>query len=113
MIPDNYECEGQMSIFDLPKEPQNTEVAKAPIWHCSLTAQYVECPTCKEINHIENYHERCPDCGQLLDQTPEAIAKAEKVSKDLKECRKLGLRGAVTKNEKGKWVEINGIQGIS
>jgi Zn finger protein HypA/HybF involved in hydrogenase expression len=94
--------DGQMTLF---------ETAKAPIWHSSLTASYVVCPTCKEVNHIENWHNRCPDCGQLLDQSPEAIAKAEKVSADLKECRKLGLHGAVRKNEKGKWEEVNnGIQ---
>ncbi len=157
---DNYECEGQLSLFDLPTEPpqpircpcgkrcevewgslscflkrgyirnngkwvrndkgevlrlknrecdweprEGEEVAKAPIWHSSLTACYVECPTCHEINHIENYHDRCPDCSQLLDQSSEAIAKAEKVSKDLAECRKLGLHGAVTKDSKGKWIE--------
>jgi hypothetical protein len=160
---DNYECDGQISLFDLNEEPKKTkripcfrecdvewcsltcflrrgyirhegkwvrndkgeiliannkecdwtpktnniDEAKAPIWHSSLTACYVECPTCHEINHIENYHDRCPDCGQLLDQSPEAIAKAEKVSADLKECRKLGLHGAVRKNEKGKWEEVN------
>ena len=83
------------------EKPQ--EEPKAPIWHSSLTACYVECPSCHEINHIENYHDRCPDCGQLLDQSPEAIAKVEKVSKDLQECRKKGLHGAVTKNAKGQW----------
>lgn len=102
---DNYECEGQLSLFDLPKVPKKVE-PKAPIWHSSLTACYVECPTCHEINHIENYHDHCPDCGQLLDQSPEAIAKAEKVSKDLQECRKKGLHGAVTKNAKGQWEEV-------
>lgn len=111
---DNYECEGQLSLFDFPKEPKNVkkipcfreDEPKAPIWHSSLTACYVECPTCHEINHIENYHDRCPDCGQLLDQSSEAIAKAEKVSKDLQECRKKGLHGAVTKNVKGQWEEV-------
>lgn len=159
-LPEDYVCEGQLSLFDIPMEPpqpircpcgkrcevewgslscflkrgyirhegkwvrndkgdvlrlknrecdweprEGEEVAKAPIWHSSLSASWVECPKCKEVNHIENWHTRCPDCGQLLDQSPEAIAKAEKVSKDLAECRKLGLHGAVTKDSKGKWIE--------
>ena len=94
---------GQMTLF---------EKAKAPVWHSSLTWCWVECPTCKGYNHIENWMQRCPDCGQLLDQSEEAIAKAEKVSRDLKEVRALGLHGVVRKNDKGKWEETYGRKGI-
>jgi len=43
----------------------------------------------------------CPNCGKKFD-----TEKLEtKMSKDYAECERLGLKGAVYKDEKGKWRE--------
>ena len=100
---------GQIEMFLKPK---------APIWHISLTQSWYECPKCKnteglcdsKIDRLRNYYsvlaESCPECGQTLTWDDEEIEKVAKKSKDYKECEKLGLHGAVRKNEKGKWEEV-------
>ena len=88
---------------------------KAPVYHISLTSCYCECPNCKNqnIGHSKyNYYtgnwyqvfeDECPECGQPLTWDDEEIEKVCKKSKDVIECEKFGLQGAVHKNDKGQW----------
>lgn len=81
------------------------DIAKAPIYHVSLSSVWNECPNCKNTEHIGDtktgthgdyyidYNARCPKCGQLLDWSEEAVEKATKYSKDYLE------RGKVNKNK--------------
>jgi phage FluMu protein Com len=103
-LSDNYECDGQISLFDLPEEPPksiNPEVAKAPIYHVSLNHVWEECPKCKAYNKATHdvrgadgrfywvRNERCPECNQLFDWSDDAVEKATKYSKDYLEHRKM------------------------
>ena len=101
--------DGQIEMF-----PQR----KAPIYHISLTSCYFECPKCKNQNigsskfdyHAQCWYQvqedECPECGQHLTWDDDEIEKVAKKSKDVIECEKLGLTGAVRKNDKGKWEEV-------
>lgn len=75
---------------------------KPLIWHISLTAVYTECPYCKSVNSDDTYRQSCTRCGGEFDTTREI----EKKSKDVIECERLGLKGAVRKDEKGNWIEV-------
>ena len=58
-IPDNYECEGQLSIFDYQE----------PIFEIEIKG-YCNDPYCTHCNYRldgDEYKERCPSCGCLLD----------------------------------------------
>ncbi|MBR3360032.1 MAG: hypothetical protein IKG39_01705 [Lachnospiraceae bacterium] len=114
----------QMSIFDFigdqEKSEKTKETIKPLIQSLSLTCHKTVCPYCKFENpdSMEN-HERfrgtnirlqywqspldfCPNCGKKYDRDhPKVI-----MSKDYAECEKLGLKGAVRKNEKGQWEEV-------
>lgn len=114
----------QMSIFDYigePKKPEMTKEEIKPIIEShSLTWHRTICPYCKFDNpdsmenhekfHAQNIHlqywqtplDICPNCGKKYDRDhPKVI-----MSKDYAECEKLGLKGAVRKNEKGQWEEV-------
>ena len=85
---------------------------KALIYHKSLSRSYTQCPYCKYENPDSSYMREysglpyakepldiCPACGEQYDMQN----FTEKKSKDVVECEALGLKGAVTRNEKGKW----------
>lgn len=82
--------QGQMSIFNKPI-----------IWHISLTSVYTECPYCHSHNSENPKTGECRQCHSIIDLANEVVKK----SKDVIECEKLGLHGAVYKDEKGKWRE--------
>lgn len=115
---------GQMSIFDFiegQEKPEMTkeEAIKPLIDSRSLTWHRTICPYCKFDNpdspenhnksHGQNIHlqywlsplDFCPNCGKKYDRDHPKIV----MSKDYAECKKLGLKGAVRKNEKGQWEE--------
>ena len=117
--------DGQMSIFDFiggAEKPKvtKTESIKPLIDYRSLTWYKTMCPYCKfenpdsMENHTEfrgrNIHlqywqsplDFCPNCGKKYDRDHPKIV----MSKDYAECEKLGLKGAVRKNEKGEWEEV-------
>lgn len=70
------------------------DIAKAPIYHVSLTAVWNECPNCKNTEHIGDtkvgptggyyidQNKRCPKCGQLFDWSDAAVEAATKYSKE-------------------------------
>lgn len=115
----------QMSIFDFiegQEKPEMTkkEAIKPLIDSRSLTWYRTICPYCKFDNpdSMEN-HERirgenmrlkywqspldiCPNCGKRYDRDNPKVM----MSKDYAECERLGLKGAVRKNEKGEWEEV-------
>lgn len=87
---------------------------KPLIYKQSLSSRYTVCPFCKFENPDYELTRRfsglpyanepldiCPSCGRQYDMENVKVIK----SKDVLECEALGLKGAVTKNEKGKWVE--------
>ena len=92
-------------------------IKKKPlIYSKSLTWYRTICPWC----HLDNPEDKekrsplysrenvglpldiCPSCGNPYDMENMVIKK----SKDYAECEALGLKGAVAKNEKGKWVQV-------
>lgn len=83
---------GQMMMFNKPI-----------IWHYSLTAIYTECPYCHSHNTEDARTGECRCCHNIIDLSNEVVKK----SRDVIECEKLGLKGAVYKDEKGKWCERN------
>lgn len=116
--------ENQMSIFDFMNNQENPEMTKEEIKplidYRSLTWYKTMCPYCKFENpdSMENHSRNrgqnirleywqspldfCPNCGKKYDREHPVI----KMSKDYAECEKLGLKGAVRKNEKGQWEEV-------
>lgn len=74
---------------------------KSIIWHISLSAVYTECPYCHAQNSENSRTGECKICHNIMDLANEVVKK----SKDVLECEKLGLHGAVHKNEKGQWEE--------
>lgn len=88
---------------------------KPLIFSKSLSCCETICPYCKMINpespnkRSELYSREntglpldiCPNCGQKYDMENMEI----KMTKDYAECEALGLKGAVTKNKKGKWIQ--------
>lgn len=113
----------QMSIFDFIGQQENRVVTKEAIKPLidfrSLTWYKTICPYCKFENpdsqekhtkhYGQNYHlehwqtplDICPSCGRKYDREHPQI----KMSKDYAECERLGLKGAVRKNDKGQWEE--------
>lgn len=86
---------------------------KRLIYHQTLRGAYTQCPYCKYENPDSDYMRArsglpyakepldvCPACGNQFDMDAEV-----KKSKDVILCEELGLKGAVTKNEKGIWVQ--------
>lgn len=115
----------QMSIFDFIGGAEKPKVTKAEsikplIDYRSLTWYKTMCPYCKFENpdSMENHTESrgrnihlqywqspldfCPNCSKKYDRDHPKIV----MSKDYAECEKLGLKGAVRKNEKGEWEEV-------
>lgn len=102
---ERYECDGQISIFDMSwgaemkcqqaKTRNAGKPRKAPVWHYSLTSVYTTCPGCKAMNtdgktkysyvsksnYYENYN-ACTECGQPLDQSEKAIFESAIFSRD-------------------------------
>lgn len=97
---------------------------KPLIWSQSLTSQHSICPYCKMENPDSEKNRKecknikgkdgklvfpycdlpldfCPACGNQYDRVNHEI----RMSKDYAECVKLGLHGAVYKDEKGSWRE--------
>lgn len=83
---------GQLELF--PKK-------KRLIYSRSLTWYRTICPYCKVDNPDREKHDTCYSCGGVFDNVNLDI----RTSKDLAECEALGLKGAVRKDEKGKWVQ--------
>ena len=105
---ENYECEGQMDIFDYipqpkqPDQPRKGNYKRKPlIYHMGLSAYYYECPYCKAQNKEQHSPEGtyCGSCLKFFDGI------IEKKTKELIECEKqLGFGGgAVYKDDKGNW----------
>lgn len=82
--------DGQISLFRKPI-----------IWHYSLTAIYTECPYCHSHNSENERTGECKVCHNFM----EMGNPVKKKSRDVIECEKLGLKGAVYKDEKGNWCE--------
>lgn len=111
----------QITIFDMSEEARRTRNAgntpDVVIFHESLSSCWCECPACKNTKGMirrkagyngEWYTEtdaQCPECGQPLLWDWDLIDKKAKKSKDVIECEKLGLHGAVKKDGDGKWVK--------
>ena len=85
---------GQLELF-----PQR----KGLIYYKSLTCYKTICPYCKADNPDVLRDDTCFYCGREFDP----INLTVKRSKDLEEVEALGLKGAVRKNSKGKWEEVN------
>lgn len=95
-------------VFDASK-------IKRLIYRKSLNWYRTVCPYCGLDNPDDEYKrsalyskanvglplEVCPSCRNVYDMENVVI----KMSKDYAECKALGLKGAVTKNEKGAWVQ--------
>lgn len=92
-----------------------TEKIRPLIWSLSLTCHKTICPYCGMDNPDSEYQRKysalpysksaldiCPCCGNRYDRDHPVT----KMSKDYAECEKLGLKGAVRKNEKGQWEEV-------
>lgn len=86
---------------------------KPLIYKMSLSCYKTICPYCKyenpdsdfrKISGLPYANERkdiCPCCGKQYDMDNIKVTK----SKDYEEVEALGLKGAVTKNEKGAWIQ--------
>lgn len=88
---------------------------KRLIYRKSLNWCRTVCPYCGFDNPEDEYKrsalysrknvglplEVCPSCRNVYDLNNMVV----KMSKDYEECEALGLKGAVTKNEKGVWVQ--------
>ena len=83
---------GQLELF--PKK-------KRLIYSRSLTCYKTVCPYCKVDNPDREKHDTCYYCSGVFDDVNLDI----RTSKDLAECEALGLKGAVKKDEKGRWVK--------
>ena len=83
---------GQLELF--PKK-------KRLIYSRSLTCYKTVCPYCKVDNPDREKRDTCYHCGDVFDDVNLDI----RTSKDLAECEALGLKGAVKKDEKGRWVK--------
>ena len=112
----------QLSLFDIGQEQKEVkkEKIKPLIWSLSLTWHRTICPYCKmdnpdsEVNHskFNGWNLRlefwdspldiCPNCGKRYDRDNPEV----RMSRDYAECEALGLKGAVRKNEKGKWEQV-------
>ena len=107
----------QMTLADFAvMKPKNE---KRLILSLSLTCHKTICPYCKMDNpDCGAYHrgctgenlglkfwdsplDICPRCGKRYDREDPEV----RMSRDYAECERLGLRGAVTKDENGKWIE--------
>ena len=72
---------------------------KGIIWHYTLNSIYTECPYCHSRNSENEHTGECKICHNIMDLGNKVVKK----SKDVLECEKLGLQGAVHKNDKGQW----------
>lgn len=108
----------QIELSDFMPELQ--EKPKPLIESLSLTWCRTICPYCKMDNPDSEHNRKwvlgrrmypylgndlsiCPQCGKKYDRENRKII----MSKDYAECEKLGLKGAVRKNEKGQWEEVH------
>ncbi len=107
----------QMTLDDFGIQ---TQKIKPLIYSLSLTWHRTICPYCKMDNpDAEENHQRargqnlrlphwdtpldiCPNCGNRYDRDHKEV----RMSKDYAECERLGLKGAVAKDEKGRWYEV-------
>ena len=107
----------QMTLDDFGIQ---TEKRKRLIQSLSLTWHRTICPYCKYDNpDSQENHQRfrgenmrlpywdspldtCPNCGKKYDMDNLDV----RMSKDYAECERLGLKGAVAKDEKGNWYEV-------
>lgn len=119
----NYECDGQMTLDDFVKvkAPESETVQKItrkqkPLkYYMSLSAYYTKCPYCKAENqeellgladeqfpepHTQEIY-RCKRCKHEMNGIVEIK------SKDYRDCEALGLKGCVTKDDKGRWAEVH------
>lgn len=102
-------------MFAISFKTMKLEKKKPLIYSKSLTWYKTVCPYCgfegpedKEKRSVlysrENIGlplEVCPNCRNVYDLENMVI----KMSKDYAECEALGLKGAVKKDKKGKWVQ--------
>lgn len=100
-------CGARCNGSEEPKHDPQLDIAKVPIYHCSLTSVWNECPNCKiqpsnignskQSRFSDDYYveqnERCPHCGQkllwdweLIDQKAHKSAELRKIEQ-LKEQR--------------------------
>lgn len=78
------------------------ELFKKPlIYSKSLSCYKTICPYCKYDNPDRDGNV-CPNCFKEFDAENVKVIK----SKDFAECETLGLKGAVAKDNKGKWYEV-------
>ena len=103
--------DGQITLDSFMEGCSNTKIKKL-IYSQSLTCYKTICPYCRCDNPEDRgfqYSEEerrlplnvCRCCRKKFDNVNLEIRK----SKDLVEVEKLGLHGAVHKDEKGKWHE--------
>ena len=79
---------------------------KRLIYSISLTCRKTICPYCKADNPEDQPNAQygvCPFCKNEYNESDLEIKK----SKDYEECERLGLKGAVYKDEKGIWRSRN------
>ncbi len=98
--------DGQISLDEF-MENCATYTIKRLIYSQSLTCYKTICPYCRIENpDSRRYGDRrplniCKSCGKRFDDVNIEIKK----SKEYEEVEKLGLQGAVYKDEKGRWRE--------
>lgn len=94
--------DGQMTLDSFIDGCSVTKI-KPLIYSQSLTCYKTICPYCRCDNPEPDRPPRniCRFCGKKFDDVNMEIRK----SKDLMEVERLGLSGAVHKDEKGKWHE--------
>ena len=102
-------------MFAISFKTMKLEKKKPLIYSKSLTCYKTVCPYCgfdnpededkrNALYSRENVGlplEVCPSCKNVYDMGNMVV----KMTKDYAECEALGLKGAVKKNEKGKWVQ--------
>jgi len=108
----NYECDGQMTLDDFVKvkspEPETvqkiTRKQKPLKYYMSLSAYYTKCPYCSAENSEKQVSDDVYECMRCHERM---IGVNEIKSKEYREVEALGLSGAVTKDDKGRWAEVH------
>lgn len=107
---ENYECDGQMTIDEYlgvnKTDPAAKKQSKSkPLkYHMSLTAYYTKCPYCGAENSEKQISDDMYECKNCHSQM---IGVTEIKSKDYKEVERLGLKGLIGKDDKGRWAEVH------